>query len=170
MQKRYLECGKIVSAHGVRGEVRVQPWCDSPEYLCKFRTIYLQNGENPLTVERARPDKNMVLLKLKGFDTLDDAVTLRGRILYIDRKDAPADDGYFIQDLIGLSVIDADSGKCWGTLKDVLRTGANDVYEIAGENGKQLLAPAIPDVIIQINIPESVILIRPLKGLFEDED
>lgn len=170
MQKRYLECGKIVSTHGVRGEVCVQPWCDSPEFLCLFSTIYLQNGENPLTVERARVNKNMVLLKLKGFDTLDEAVTLRGRIIYIDREHAPDDGAHFIQDLIGLSVLDADTGELWGTLTDVLHTGANDIYEITAENGRKLLAPAIPDVIIEINIAEGSILIRPLKGLFEDED
>lgn len=169
MQKQYLECGKIVSTHGILGELRVQPWCDSPEYLCDFRTLYLQNGENALTVERARVHKNMVLLKLKGFDSLDDAVTLRGKVLYINRDDDAEDSAVFIQDLIGLTVLDADSGRCWGKLTDVFPTGANDVYAIADESGKQRLIPAINDVIIETDIEGGTMKIRPLKGLFDDE-
>jgi len=167
---QYLECGKIVSTHGVRGELRVQPWCDSPEFLCGFHTLYLQKGETMLEVERARPNKNMVLLKLKGFDTLDDAVTLRGKVLYINRDDAPDDGATFIQDLIGISVVDADSGRLWGTLTDVLFTGANDVYVLMDEAKKQRLIPAIPDVIVETDITGGIMRIRPLKGLFEDED
>lgn len=170
MRKQYLECGKIVSVHGVRGEVRVMPWCDSPEYLCGFRTLYLKSGAVPLAVERARAHKSMVLLKLSGIDDMDAAATLRGAVLYIDRNDDPVGDGAFIQDLTGLEVLDADSGKRWGRLVDVFPTGANDVYVIEDGSGKQLLAPAIPDVIAEIDTEGGVMRIRPLKGLFEDED
>ncbi len=170
MQKQYLECGKIVSTHGVRGELRVQPWCDSPEYICEFSTLYLQNGEKSLKVEQARVNKNVVLLKVAGIDTLDAAVTLRGRVLYINREDAPDDEGTFIQDLIGLTVIDADSGKTWGKLTDVLSTGANDVYVLNCEDGVERLVPAIPDVIIETDVDGGTMKIRPLKGLFDDED
>lgn len=170
MRKQYLECGKIVSTHGVRGEVRVMPWCDSPEYLCGFKTLYLQNGEKPLAVESARVNKTMVLLKIKGIDSLDDAVTLRGRVLYINRDDAPDDGGVFIQDLIGIAVLDADSGKCWGKLTGVFATGANDVYTITDETGRERLVPAIPDVVVETDAEGGVMRIRPLKGLFEDAD
>lgn len=169
MRKQYLECGKIVSTHGVRGELRVQPWCDSPEYLCGFETLYLQNGEKPVTVERSRVNKNIVLLKLSGIDTLDEAVAFRGKILYIDRDDDP-DEGTFIQDLIGLEVLDADDGRRWGVLTDVFPTGANDVYVIKDSSGKERLAPAIPEVIVSVDTDGGKMLIRPMKGLFDDED
>jgi 16S rRNA processing protein RimM len=170
MRKKYLECGKIVSTHGVRGELRVQPWCDSPEYLLGFKTLYLKNGETAVAVENARVSKNIVLMKLKGVDTLDGAVSLRGRVLYMDRDDAPETGGEFIQDLIGLDVFDADTGRLWGKLADVLPTGANDVYALKDEAGKERLVPVIPDVIVETDIDAGLIRIRPLKGLFDDED
>lgn len=170
MKKRFLECGKIVSTHGVKGEVKVQPWCDAPDFLCGFGTLYLRRGERPFRVEQARVSKNMVLLKLEGVDTLDDAVTLRGGIVYIDREDAPSggDGVFFVQDLIGLSVLDADTGKEWGKLTDVFSTGANDVYEITGEDGKRRLVPAIRDVVLETDPDAGVMRIRPLEGLFDE--
>ena len=170
MQKKYLECGKIVSTHGIQGEVNVQPWCDSAEYLCDFKTLYLQNGEKSLAVLSARVHKNMALIKFAGISDLDTAVTLRGKVLYIDRDDAKDDGKYFIQDIIGLSVIDADSGHTLGILKDVFSTGANDVYALEDESGKQRLFPAIPEVIIETDIGGGIMKIRPLKGLFDDEN
>ncbi|HHY52500.1 MAG TPA: 16S rRNA processing protein RimM [Clostridiales bacterium] len=171
MVKRYLECGKIVSTHGVRGEVKVQHWCDTPEFLLNFDTLYFEQGKQPVKVEGARVHKGMVLLKLAGIDTLDAAVTLRGRILYIDREDAPEEEGrYFIQDLLGMTVSDADSGVVYGKLTDVIATGANDVYEITTPEGKKLLAPAIPQVVVETDVAGGNLRIRPLKGLFDDAD
>lgn len=187
MRKRYLECGKIVSTHGIKGELKVQPWCDGPEFLCGFDTLYIPKGNAlrsgaaldavdwpgcAVKVEGGRTNKNMVLLKLRSVDTLDDAVTLRGRIVYIDREDVPPDEEgtFFIQDLIGLEVRDADTGKVWGTLSDVFSTGANDVYAIAAEDGKQLLAPAIREVVVETNVEGGFMRIRPLEGLFDDPD
>ena len=172
MKKQYLECGKIVSTHGVKGEVRVQPWCDTPEYLCSFHTVYLQNGQVPLAVEQARVNKNMALLKISGIDTLDAAAALRGAILCINRDDEPstAEDGvFFIQDLIGLRVLDADTGREWGNLTDVFSTGANDVYELTDAQGTTRLLPAITQVVLQTDIAAGVMYIRPLDGLFENE-
>lgn len=168
MREQYLECGKIVSTHGVRGELRVQPWCDSPEYLCEFTTLYLQKGAQALEIERARVSKNIVLMKLKGVDTLDDAVLLRGKVLYLDRNDDP-DSGTFIADLIGLEVTDADNGTSYGTIADVLPTGANDVYVLTDESGTERLIPAIPDVVIETDVDGGVMRIRPLKGLFDED-
>lgn len=110
----------------------------------------------------------MVLIKLKGVDTPEAANALRNNIIYIDRGDVSLEEGaYFIQDLIGLTVKDADSGVIYGEVKDVLQTGANDVYEISG-NGRTYLVPAIEQVIIKTDIENSVILIRPLEGLFDE--
>ena len=88
MKKQFLECGKIVTTHGIKGEVKVQPWCDSPDFLLDFETLFLRRGETPLTVERARVQKNMVVLKIAGVDTPEAAAALRNQVLYIDRADA----------------------------------------------------------------------------------
>ena len=85
MNNQYLETGKIVSTHGIRGEVKVQPWADSPDFLLRFKTLYLDRGARPMAVEQARVQKTMVLLKLKGIDTVEQAQAMRDQILYLDR-------------------------------------------------------------------------------------
>ncbi len=108
MRKKFLETGKIVTTHGVAGEVRVYPWCDGPDFLLGFDTLYLDKGKQPVRVENARVHKNIVILKLAGVDTMDDALLLRNKVLYIDRDDVELAEGeYFVQDLIGLVVLDA---------------------------------------------------------------
>ena len=102
MKKKYLECGRIVSAHGLRGDVKVQHWCDSPAYLCAFERLYFDQGVHELDIEQARVHKGAVLLKLRGVDDIEAAVALRGKVLYLDRADAPVDDGVFFQDLLGM--------------------------------------------------------------------
>ncbi len=169
--KQYLEIGKIVSTHGIKGEVKVQPWCDSPEFLCEFDDFYINNGSKKIIIDSAKTIKNMAILKIEGIDTPEQAVLLRNQILFINRDDVSLDEGcYFIQDLIGMDVIDNDTGKCYGKLSDVTETGANDVYHIKTESGKMLYVPAIPDVVIKTDVAEQAMYIRPLKGLFEDED
>lgn len=170
MQKRYLECGKIVSLHGVRGEVKAEVWADSPDYLGQFSTLYLDKGETPIRVLSARPHKNMALLLLEGFSTPEAAGSLRGKILYLDREDAPDDGKPFLQDLLGLAVSDIDTGRDYGAIKDVIHTGANDVYVLKDSTGTERLIPVIPDVVIETDIPGGTMKIRPLKGLFEDEE
>lgn len=171
MKKQFLDSGKIVGTHGIRGELRIEVWCDSPEFLCQFKTLYFdENGTESIKV-KSRPHKNIVLCKIDGIDTIEQAERLRGKIVYINRDDIKLEDGVnFVQDLIGLEVKDADSGISYGKLTDVFRTGANDVYEITDKDGKTYLAPVIDDVIIETNVDEGYVLIRPLKGLFDDED
>lgn len=169
--KKYLEIGKIVAVQGLKGEVRVQCWCDSPEFLCDFETLYFEAGRTPVKIERARVQKTLAIVKLEGTDTVEQAELLRNKILYMDRDDVELEDGcYFVQDLIGLKCLDADSGKEYGILSEVTETGANDVYHIKDGEGKEWLVPAIPDVIIDTDITNGIITIRPLKGLFDDED
>lgn len=171
MKKQYLECGKIVTTHGVLGEIKVQPWCDSPEELEKIETLYFDEGKIPLEVQRARSHKNMVLVKLKGIDSIEQAQAFRGKVLWADRKDFALEaEQYFIQDLIGMNVVDADDGHAYGVLTDVSQTGANDVYHITFVDGTVRLVPVIPQVIISTDIDAGVMQIRPLKGLFDDED
>ena len=166
--KQYLEIGKIVNVHGLRGDVKVVPWCDEPEFLSEFDTLYLGKAQKPVNVTAARLQKGNVLLHLEGVDTVEAAEQLRNQVLYMDRDEVELEEGvYFIQDLIGLEVLDADTGKSYGKLSDVMQTGANDVYEIKDEIGKTVLIPAIPDVVQETDLDGGVMRIRPLEGLFD---
>ncbi|MCM1363952.1 MAG: ribosome maturation factor RimM [Faecalibacterium sp.] len=173
MLKKYLEIGQIVSTHGIKGEVRVQPWCDSPEFMKKFKTLYFdKNGENSISVKSCRPHGNIVILMLDGIDTVEKAQKLRNKVLFMNRKDAKLPKGdYFIQDLIDCTVVDADDETIkYGILTDVSETGANDVWHITDENGREYLIPAIKQVVIDTDVEMGIIKIRPLKGIFDDED
>ena len=168
--KQFLEAGKIVGTHGIRGEMRVEVWCDSPEFFCQLNTVYLNEGKTPIKV-KSRPHKNIALVKAQGVESIDDAEKLRGKILYMNRNDVSLDDGeYFIQDLMGLEVYDVDSGVLYGKITDVFPTGANDVYQITDDNKKDYLIPVIDDVVISIEPENGKVLIKPLKGIFDDED
>lgn len=171
MKKQYLDTGKIVGTHGIRGEVRIDPWCDSPAFLSEFKKLYLDaNGDTFIEV-KSRPHKNITLAKIKGVDTVEEAEKFRGKIVYINRDDIILEEGVnFVQDLIGLEVKDADDATVYGKISDVLRTGANDVYEITDSNNKKYLAPVIDEVITEVNVDGGFVLIRPMKGIFDDED
>ncbi len=169
MKKEFLECGKIVSTHGVRGEVRVQPWCDTPDFLEQFDTLWLDRGRTALRVQRARAHGNIVILKLEGVDTVEAAVAYRNQVLYLRRDQIPLEEGeYLVQDLLGCRVVDADTGADYGQVYDVRPTGANDVYYLRDSQGKERLVPAIPQVVLERDIEGGVITIRPLEGLFDD--
>ncbi|MDY4587219.1 MAG: ribosome maturation factor RimM [Oscillospiraceae bacterium] len=171
MKKQFLEIGKIVATQGIRGEVRVQYYCDSAEVLCDYDTLYLDKGKTEVTVERAYPHKNIVVMKLEGIDKIEQAQPLIGKLLYLDRDDAELEEGlYFIQDIIGLTVKDADSGEVYGKITDVYQNGASDVYSIRKEDGRELMFPCIDEVVISTNIDAGEMIIRPLPGLFEDEE
>ena len=171
MPKQFLECGKIVTTHGVRGEVKVQPWCDGPEFLRQFTTFYLDAaGRRPVRVQSVRGAGGMAIVKLEGLDTPEAAREYRGQVLYICRADAHLAPGdYFIQDLIGLTVVDdADPQKVYGTITDVSPTGANDVYHVtAGE--RTTLIPAIKQVVRAVDLDEGIMRITPLEGLFDED-
>ena len=170
MKKQFLEVGRIVGTHGIRGELRVDPWCDSPDFLSGFKKLYFDEGKTSLK-SKARPHKNIVLLRLEGVETIDDAEKLRGKVLYIDRDDARLPEGKnFVQDLIGCRVVDADdASKEYGEIADVFKTGANDVYTVKNPSG-EFLVPVIDEVVVEKDIDGGEIKIRPLKGIFEDED
>ena len=169
-QKPYLEAGQIVGTHGVRGEVRVQPWCDSPQQFATFKRLFWDiEGKQPVKL-RSRPHKNIALALIEGVDTVEAAQVLRGRMLYVDRRDIKLPKGHhLVQDLIGLSVVDVDTGVTYGTLTDVSQTGANAVYHMATEKG-EVLIPAIPDVVIRIDCKADTLFLRPMKGLLDDDE
>ena len=168
-QKPFLEAGQITGTHGVRGEVRIQPWCDSAEQFAGFRTLYWDAvGTRPVRLH-ARPHKQMALARLEGIDTVEAAAALRGRMLFVARRDLRLPEGYhLVQDLIGLTVVDADTGETYGRLTDVSQTGANAVYHMQTPRG-EVLIPAIPQVVIAIDTAADILRLRPMKGLLDDE-
>lgn len=169
--KPFLQIGQIVGTHGIRGELRVQPWCDSPAFLCKFRTLYFEEGKTPVRVRGARVQKNLAVLSLEGVDSIEQGDLLRNRVLWMKREDAKLEPGkYFVQDLIGLAVKDADTGVCYGMLTDVITTGRTDVYEVTGEDKVPHLFPAIRDIVIKTDPEQGEMLIRPIGGIFDDAD
>lgn len=171
MIKQYLEIGNISSTHGVRGEVRVNPWCDSPEFMKRFKTLYFDDkGEKPVKVTACRPHGTVVILKLDGVDTVEQAQKLRGKTLFMNRSDARIPrDSWFIQDLIGCTVYDTDdNSKVYGKITDVSQTGANDIWFIENA-GREYIIPAIKDVVISVDAANNAVYIRPLKGIFDDE-
>lgn len=165
--KQYLEIGKIVSVFGIKGEVKVQPWCDSPDFLCEFDVLYYKSG-TPVNILKSRVAKNIVVMKIEGVDTVEEAQKLRNRVLYMDRNDVELEEGsYFVQDLLLLKVIDAETGEEYGEISDVTETGANDVYHVKSSDGKMYYIPAIPDVVKEVDIECGTMKIIPLQGLFD---
>ena len=170
MKKEFLEIGKFVGTHGIRGMVRIQPWSDDGSFLTQFKKFYLDGGKTKIEMSKITPHGNVVIAAVKGVDSIEAAEKLRGQVLYIKRDDARLPEGrYFVSEIIGTNVFDADTDKLLGTLTEVSPTGANDVWHIkSGDN--EYLVPAIPDVIVDVNINTDKIVIRPLKGIFNDED
>ena len=169
--KQFLETAKIVATHGIRGEVRCQYFCDSADFLCEFEELFLdKSGEKPVLITRAYPHKNVVIMKIDGVDSIEDAQKLIGKTLYMNRDDVELDEGvYYIQDIIGLVVKDIDSGEVYGKISEVYQNGATDVYSIKKENGRELMFPYIDEVVKKIDIEAGEMLIKPLEGLFDED-
>ncbi len=172
MIKDYLELGQVVSTHGIKGELRFNPWCDTPEFVKKFKTLYFDNkGEKSIKVVSARPHGNMVILMLDGVNDVDTAKSLKNTVLYMKRSDAKLPKGtWFVQELFDCTVIDNETGKVLGTICDVSETGANDVWHIKTGKGSEVLIPAIKHVLESVDVETGIIKINPIKGLFDDED
>ncbi|MBQ8767034.1 MAG: 16S rRNA processing protein RimM, partial [Clostridia bacterium] len=169
MIKSYLELGQIVSTHGIKGEMRFNPWCDTPDFVKKFKTLYFDNkGENSIKVVSARSHGNVVILMLDSVDDIDKARALKNKVLYMKRSDAKLPKGtWFVQELFDCKVIDDNTGKELGIITDVSETGANDVWHITND-GKEYLVPAIDEVIVSVDTENSAVVIRPMKGIFDD--
>ena len=166
MLKQFLEVGKITNTHGVMGEVRVQPWADSPDFLCQFKTLYLDNeGSWAIKVERARPHKNMAILKLENITDVPSAVSMKNAILYINRNDVKLPKGsFFIADLMGLEVRDANTGSVLGKIADVLNLPANNVYVVRGGE-REIMIPAVDAFVAETNVDEGYIRVNLIDGL-----
>lgn len=162
MKKRLLEAGKITNTHGVHGEVKLVSWCDSPEFLLGFGTLYLD--EAPLSVLGAKVHKGNIILRLEGIDDVDSAMRLLGKVLFFDRADADLPDGRcFRADLIGLEVQSADDGRVLGRLTDVLDLPAHPVYVVTGE--REYLIPAVNEFVVETNPEGGYLRVRLIEGM-----
>lgn len=163
-----LQIGVITTTHGVRGEVKVFPTTDDPMRFKKLKQVILDTGKEQIELEvaGARFFKNLVILKFKGIDNINDVEQYRQKSLYVTRENAVSlgENEYFIADLIGLKVV-SDEGEELGDLSDVLQTGANDVYVVSKENTPDLLIPAIRDCIRQVDIESGTMQVHLLAGL-----
>ena len=166
MEKQLLEAGEIVSTHGIHGEVKILPWADAPDFLLQFETLYL-NGK-PFDVESSRVHKTCVLAKLRGVDTPEKAMLLRGQTVSVDREGLVLPDGaVFIADLIGCRVLDDDGAEI-GKIKDVLTMPSSDVYVIEGK--KRYMIPAVKEFVREINVAEGYVRVHLIEGMATHEN
>ncbi len=165
-----LRVGVIASTHGIRGEIKVFPTTDDAKRFEKLKEVLLDTGKELKTMEiqQVRFFKNMVIVKFKGYDTINDIEIYKGKDLLVTREHAVelGPDENFIVDLIGLSV-ETDEGELLGELTDVLITGANDVYEVTRTDGKKVLLPAIKDCVLDVDLEAGKVLVHVLEGLLD---
>lgn len=165
----FLEVGKIINTHGLRGDVKVIPWTDMPEDFEEIPVVYIRrkNDNEQLTVSKIKYQKNNLIVKFKELNDINQAEKYKGLVLYANREDLwELEEGvYYIADLIGLDVYD-ESGKI-GVLADVFNTGANDIYEVHREGKKNLLLPVIDEVVREIDLENKRITVHVMEGLDE---
>lgn len=166
----FLKVGVITTTHGVRGEVKVYPTTDTPERFLDLDDVLLDTGREKmrLTIEHVKFFKNLAILKFKGIDNINDIEKYKGKELWIPREEGQEldEDEYYIADLIGMDVV-LEDGSAFGTLTDVLETGANDVYVIKTTEGKEVLLPAIGDCILDVDLDANTMRVHLMKGLLE---
>ena len=161
-----LELGKVVNTHGIRGEVKIQPWCDDPIIFDELEYIYI--GGKRYDILKSRLHKNCVIAALQGVLDINTAETLRNQIVTVEREmlgELP-EGTYYIADLEGMSVKTVD-GEVLGTINEVIKTGSNDVYVLDCPGRKPILIPVIDQVVKEVNIEEGYVLVELMKGLID---
>lgn len=168
MKNNILEIGQVVNTHGVRGELKIQTWCDEPEVYDELEYIYIDGKK--YNILKNRLHKNCEIVAVEGINNINDAELLKNKIVTVEREALGSlpDGAYYIADLIGLEVKTAD-GKILGKIEDVIKTGSNDVYQIKGESKKPILIPVIDEVVNEVNIDDGYVLVTLMKGLIDDE-
>ena len=160
-KKQYIEAGRIVNTHGVAGEVKIEVWLDSPQFLKSFKRCFIDRREVKLL--SARVHKGFLIVKLEGVEDVNAAMALKGRTVFIDRADARLPKGaFFLQDIIGASVGD-ESGNEIGKLVDVMETPASNVYVVKGE--REHLIPAVPEFILSTDADNGIITVHLIEGM-----
>ena len=164
----FLEIGQIVNTFGIKGMVKIKPFTDDIRRFDDLKKVYIENNKSrkEYEIEEVKYHKEMVLIKFKGVETVEQAELLRNYYLKVKREDEPElDDGtFYIVDLLGLEVY-SDEGNLLGKLEDIYNTGSNDIYVVKDNLGKQVLLPAIKEVIKQVDLENKKIIVHILKGL-----
>ena len=166
--KKYIECGKIINTHGCYGGVKLESWCDTPDVLAALKKIYLKKDGSfeEYKVKKSAIFKQFVLFDLANVTDMDAAIALKGSIVYADRKDFKLPKGsYFIADIIGSDVVDADSGVLLGKLKEVINRGASDLYVVKTENG-EVMIPVVDEFVDRVEVGKAI-YVRPIPGMFD---
>ena len=173
---RYLECGRIINTHGCRGEVKAEPWTDSPRDLVDLGRVFIGEGEDKLEIKITRGSVmqgRFLLLGLEGVTTMDAADALRGTVLYAAREDFHLEEGqYFLSDAIGLPVLDGREGRegtLLGKVTDISPNAASDIYTVTTPDGTEVLVPAIPVFVTEVK-PGEYVRMMPIDGMFENAD
>lgn len=160
-KQQYIEAGRIVNTHGIRGEVKIQVWLDSPELLSRFKTVYIDG--KPVKIRSARVHKGFVIAAPEGVDDINTAMSLKNKIVYIDRADAKLGKGeYFLCDIIGARVV-SESGELIGILADIFETPASQIYVVKGET--EHLIPAVDEFVIKVDAENAVVTVRLIEGM-----
>lgn len=171
MEKKLLEIGKIVNTHGLRGEVKIVPWTDTPDVFEDLTVIYIKNKSEykPLNIESVRYQKNNLIVKFKEYSDINDILQYKNAVLYAERDDlGELPEGvYYIVDLIGLEVF-TESGEKIGIIADVFNTGASDIYDVKRDGKKNLLLPVIDEVVKNVDIEGGKVIVNVMEGL-DDE-
>lgn len=166
--QEYFEVGQIVNTFGIKGQLKVKPFTDDMERFEELKTVYIckKNEMKKVEIEDVKYNKQCVLLKVKGIEDLTQAEKYKGLFLKIDRKDAKKlpKDTYFIADILGLEVY-TEEGELLGKVDDIFPTGANDVYVVKDELGKQILLPSIPEVLKEIDLEKGKVIVHLIEGL-----
>ena len=169
-KKQFLECGVIINTHGVRGDVKLESRCDSPEVLADLERVFILEGGKYREVKilHASVFKQFVLASLEGVSDMDTAAAMKGTILYAARDDFELEEGdYFIADLIGLPVIDNISGVTYGKIKDVINRGASDIYVVNTPTGERMI-PVVEEFVKRIDL-DSGVYVETIPGLLSDD-
>ena len=166
-KKAYLEIAKIINSPGVRGAVKLEPWCDSPDVLKQIKTLYLQDGTAFVVSDFKTINGGYLVASLSGIETVEQAARMKNKVLFAKREDIPLAQGaHFICDLVGLPVVDAVTGKHYGTLSDVMQNTVQELYAVKTPEGGTVLLPAVPEFIRKID-EEAGIFITPIAGFFD---
>lgn len=166
MIKKMLELGRVVNTHGIRGELKIQPWCDDPGIFDELPYFYI--GGQKYEIRRSRFHKNCEIVSVDGIDTINDAEKLRNQLVTVEREllgELP-EGTYYIADLEGL-LVRTVQGEELGHIDQVIKTGSNDVYVVKGNRDKDILLPVIDQVVKEVNLDDGYVLVELMEGLID---
>lgn len=162
-RKEFIEIGKIINTHGVTGEIKIEPWADSSKTFKQIKTYYVDN--KPLTATKIRDFNQFILMKLDGIESMNDALHLKNKVLYVKRSDLKIEDGKILRcDIIGLPVVDKSTSVVYGVVSDILDYPAHSIFVIKTDKGETLI-PNVKEFISEIN--DKNVVITPIEGFFE---